>query len=585
MAPTAGTPQHEAKTTRIHFAWSISFLASLLIAAGILWHLHDQFWWPPDDGVYAYVADQINQGALLHRDIQSLHFGLVNFINAASLRAFGNDLVSLRYPLLIATILQAALVASLFLRANPLSAIAVAVALSLLTFIQFANPGASWYALFFACVLVFSLQRFRSDTAPSLIWIGLLIGAIFCLRQLSGAIAGIGAVSYLYWRNHPIEHGARETWTRTIVAKVVSASFLLIVAVYLVFYTGSWFLFFFGVAPMALLIVLAYSTRLNNPDALRLAGLPFIGFLLPVFPLLIYHALHGSVSNWLNDAVVAAMGMTELPFLETRLYADMLIYAGMKLTTLDPVATLNSLFWISLLLAPIILGISVLLQAATKHREIAALAWFPTFFALASGHYEIPIYLFYTSALTLAGLAWQSLSFGSRGTMAVSLFLIILTVTGTIFHAAQPLSRGISGSIKGNTVSERVPCDLSRCSLDVEPDVAMVYQELIEFIDAQSGPEDLVLAIPFNPELNYLSKRRSPVRFYNSALGLRTNEQVAEALDQISRSSTQLIIHNPTDKYNSPALNPLLRHTRDHYIHIATVGPFHVYKARQHKAQ
>jgi hypothetical protein len=36
--------------------WVLAFGASLVISAAILIYFHDRFWWPPDDGAYAYVA-------------------------------------------------------------------------------------------------------------------------------------------------------------------------------------------------------------------------------------------------------------------------------------------------------------------------------------------------------------------------------------------------------------------------------------------------------------------------------------------------------------------------------------------------
>jgi hypothetical protein len=93
--------------------WCVT--AAALFAAGVWWRFHDRFWYAPDEGNYAHVAERLLQGEVLHRDVQDVHAGYVNFANAAALRLFGLDLLSLRYPLAVLSVLQAALAAWTFL--------------------------------------------------------------------------------------------------------------------------------------------------------------------------------------------------------------------------------------------------------------------------------------------------------------------------------------------------------------------------------------------------------------------------------------------------------------------------------------
>ena len=62
----------------------------------------------PDEGNYAHVAQRILGGETLNLQVQDVHPGHISFVNAAALRVFGTDLVSLRYPLVLAGLLQAA---------------------------------------------------------------------------------------------------------------------------------------------------------------------------------------------------------------------------------------------------------------------------------------------------------------------------------------------------------------------------------------------------------------------------------------------------------------------------------------------
>ena len=72
----------------------------------ILWHFHDRFWYPSDEGIYANQAERIASGETLNVDVQDLHPGYGTFINAAALRLFGANFLSLRYPLVAAALLQ-----------------------------------------------------------------------------------------------------------------------------------------------------------------------------------------------------------------------------------------------------------------------------------------------------------------------------------------------------------------------------------------------------------------------------------------------------------------------------------------------
>ena len=77
----------------------------LLLSGLILFHFHDQFWWGPDEGVYAYVAQRFLAGDTIHRDLIDIHPGYGNLLNILAFFVFGEDLLSLRYPLVVLTLL------------------------------------------------------------------------------------------------------------------------------------------------------------------------------------------------------------------------------------------------------------------------------------------------------------------------------------------------------------------------------------------------------------------------------------------------------------------------------------------------
>ena len=119
------------RTSEAGASWSpsrrVQWIAGVVAVLGvalIVVHFHDRFWWPPDDGAYAYVALRLLRGDVLNGDVQDIHAGYVHFIHAAALKMFGEDLLSLRYPLSMLTVLQAALVYLLLLPRGPFAAFA-----------------------------------------------------------------------------------------------------------------------------------------------------------------------------------------------------------------------------------------------------------------------------------------------------------------------------------------------------------------------------------------------------------------------------------------------------------------------------
>src|SRR5688572_8929120 len=90
--------------------WLVLAVSCIVAINGsILWFFHDHFWYAPDEGNYAHVAQRIIDGEVLNSQIQDVHAGYINFVNAAAFRAFGLDLLSLRYPLVFLAFTQAIL--------------------------------------------------------------------------------------------------------------------------------------------------------------------------------------------------------------------------------------------------------------------------------------------------------------------------------------------------------------------------------------------------------------------------------------------------------------------------------------------
>lgn len=557
--------------TAIEFrpAYRLALLAGCTIAQlAIVWALHKQFWWPPDDGAYAYVADLLNQGFVLHKDIQDVHMGYINFLHAWALRLFGNDFVSLRYPLVLLTLLQSLLLALLFYRQSLITAIAVLIVCSSLTFVQFLNPSANWYALFLACLIIAVLHKTSADEKSNrhrLLWLGFLLGMVFCFRQLSAVFVSIGAFSYLAYEQQIKTKG---NWREYLLGRATLAAMAILLILYLLKKTQSHYIFLvFGIWPVLLLLYQAGTATLSNKETLKIFSQLLLGSLLAGLPLLIYHGLHGSIRPWLHDTIFAAISMNSLTFFTNHQYTYnlMLLSSIGNLFSFNVQLSLNGFFWFALLTAPACLGALTLFTLAKTQRPIPAIVFIAVFFMLVSVHYQIPIYLFYSSALTLSALLCYASAQHKYWRYPAAIAVIGISAIGLIYQAAQPLERGFNGILSGHTAAHNTHCNLAHCDLYTTPGVAAQYQELLSIINEHTNKDDTVLAIPFNPEINYLSQRRSPFRFFNSGLDLNSPDKVNSAIETLQQNKPAMVILKQNDKYNTELISPLIKYIGQHY--------------------
>jgi hypothetical protein len=105
------------------------------------------------------------------------------------------------------------------------------------------------------------------------------------------------------------------------------------------------------------------------------------------------------------------------------------------------------------------------------------------------------------------------------------------------------------------------------------------YLELLEAISRETRPEDTVFALPHNPEIYFLSGRRNPFSFTNSALGLADDDALARAQGTLAEHPPRLVLFNPTDKYGTPRAARLMQTIRARYTLIRTIGELELYRA------
>jgi len=564
------SPGAEARPQLARWA---AFAAAMLVAAAILVHFHDRFWWGPDEGVYAHVAERILQGEVLNGSVQDIHLGYVNFANALALQLFGRDLVSLRYPLVALSFIQCALVFWLLAGRGTLAAVSGSVGMASLGFVQYLNPSAHWYTLFLCTAIIALLSTRWSRRTEGLVLLGFLLVTLVLFRQLTGIFAAMGVMTFLLLRGERLAQDGQRALLR-LLAFVMLAG----LTAYLGAKADSVGAALFAGGPLLLLLYAGMRPHVGNRALCRQVLAMALGGVPAALPLVLYHLYHGTVASWLDDTVVAALSLTRMDFMEGPRYYGFVLRGLLQVIAADgAAAVLNGVFWFVLPLLPLILALLLLraLRGGVDRADLA-LPVVAAFYAPASLHYQIPLYLFFSTPLTLAAILYLAAGRGRLEAVAAGA-AVALSAIGLYYQAAQPISRGWDGIFAGLRSETMAPAALPHASLVLPAEEAALYREVLAFISQHSLPGDSILALPTNPELYFLAERRNPLRDPNVAIGLHSDARLAEVQKILRHDPPRVVLYQPDDKYVTPRIERLMEDLRGRYRLAARLGDFEIY--------
>ncbi|MDF3053283.1 MAG: hypothetical protein K0S19_1388, partial [Geminicoccaceae bacterium] len=192
----------------------------VLVSTAVMIVYHNRFWAPADEGKFAHVAERILSGEALHREVQDLHAGYINFVNAAAFSLFGMRMVSMRYPLALLTVIQAALMFLVLKRGGFATALIGGLALTALSFVQFLNPTPNWYVLFIAIATIAWLAWNPVSLRRQHVVTGFLVGNAFLFRQLSGVFLASGVLVFLLLQKPGAEASGAPRLARALLALI-----------------------------------------------------------------------------------------------------------------------------------------------------------------------------------------------------------------------------------------------------------------------------------------------------------------------------------------------------------------------------
>ena len=554
----------------------VGLIFAMLAAAVIYLSLYDRFWYPPDEGIYAHVAQRVLNGERLNSDVHDIHFGYITLINAAALHFFGSDLVSLRYPLVIIGLLQALLMFILFSQRGTVVAVTASVSLSSLSIVQFLNPSANWYALFLAICLIAVAALWHQENSPRLITLGFLAGLALFVRQLSGVFVIMGLLTYLICKYREATTGKQRVLARLCILIMLAGTG---------WYTYTkadplaWLVI--GIWPMSILAWAYLNASISNARLFNIIGKLAIGGILAAAPALLYHTHHGTLGNWFSDTVIAAVAFSETAFISSSHYSNLL---GFSLASLLQPGSLqgviNNVFWIVLILLTMVNGYLTLVSLNTGRHSKAfhPLPVLAVFYSLVSLHFQIPIYLFFSIGLTLTSVLWLTSRETSSWFTAPIVMAWCLCVTALHYHAAQPLSRGAEGILTGVRTHTMHKSSLPGNSLSITEEDLALYRRIVDLVYEHTKESDYILALPANPEIYFMTSRKNPLRYANAGQGIVSDTGLVTAKQQLDANPPAMVLYRMVDKYNTHYVSELMTHLDPYYQRLDTIGEFTVYK-------
>lgn len=561
------------------WAFVLAFLANGLL----LWHFHDHYWWPPDEGSYAHVAERILDGEVLNRDVQDIHAGAINFLNAGALALFGRDMLAMRYPLMAAAWLQALLSFWLFRRRGPWVALVASLVGTAFGVVQFLDPTAHWYSLVLFWVIALYLAEADLGRPWRLEFLGALVGTQFCFRQLSGVITAVGVVAYLLLRL-PDGSGAEPPSRPPRLARGLAVILMAGLGFYLWMATDANGLVLLGLWPLALLALSFRRLRLPDRAVLALAGRLLAGAVIAALPLVAYHLFHGSLASWLRDITVVAASVPHLEFMKVLSYASDFVAGGFAVL-LEPRSLLDvasGLYWLTVPMAFLAAGLWTAWRLRRSPAIPDVLPFLAPFYGLVSVHLQNATYLYFAVGVSLLALLWLSREARPAVRWAVALYLASASIIALECQAGQSGRRSWDALLRGQTepvvASESL---LPRCRLKIEPYQLKVYHRMVELIQRETQPGEAIFALPSHSELYFLAERRNPFRFYNLLLGAKDPEEQQSVLSQLVAEPPKLLIFDRSDKYVTAFSDEVHARMGSGYEQIARIDDFWIYRRRE----
>ncbi len=388
----------------------LTVLAVVLAVAGIYAGFHiGRGWAPSDDGALSQSALRVMQGQLPHRDFAEIYTGGLSFIHALAFRAFGVNLMALRFCVFL--FFLAWLPAVYYIALRFTSAIAAGAITLLAVAWGYPNyPAAmpSWYNLFFATFGAAASLRYLEVRTRRWLFVAGACGGVSILIKVIGAYYIAGALLFLVFLEQSesqSESGegvsSKNSWLYRVFS--ISALLLFLATLLRVLHArlGMAELYHFllpSAVVVGLILVEERSVRAGTGQRFKTifrALVPFLGGCIsPVIVFLVPYARSGALAQFLAGVTASAIKRSiELGLLRP-VSVEKSIFA-LALAGLVAAAMFMRQFQGKIVGAAVVLGLTVMLVKSATSSAIVLGVWY-------SAATLTPLVVFLGAAVVLA---------------------------------------------------------------------------------------------------------------------------------------------------------------------------------------
>lgn len=509
-----------------------------ICVSAVSFSFFDVSWWPRDEGVFAHIAERVALGEVYGVDVYDFHGGYHALLNAWLFEHFGFDLLVLRYPLVVLTIVQAALVAWILRSVSLRIAVMGGLASVVFGFLMFPNPSPNWYALFAAVSVISVLHTAQPTTGRSFL-LGVIVGVCALFRHPSAIFLSFGILLYHLYEARDV----RTTSAQWLVQSGLIALFLLVLWYVTLVFEPLAFLWY--ALPLLLVIVLfLVQYRFDVARVVRACVGMALGGITAFVPMVAYQLRFGEVQQWFVQSFLQGIDITRRPF-----FADV-SYTHVFLTYVQDALAKGSLvfasvqiaFWFVLFLVPLVTASLFVYRLARQSATIHPAAFIAIGFGMVSFYYQISFYFFASFLLFVIAL---SLLLPQRKTVQDVWFsiLTVLTVFGfvSLLHGYVALTEPVRYQI----------APFERATLRLEPDEYVLHQQLVADIQQHTSAEEAIFVMPFDAELYFLSNRTNPFPHLGTSFTLIDEGSFRTFVSRFADVQPRLVVYNTNNVYTT----------------------------------
>ena len=207
-----------------------------------------------------------------------------------------------------------------------------------------------------------------------------------------------------------------------------------------------------------------------------------------------------------------------------------------------------------------------------------AIPFLGVFYALVLIFNQISIYLYFSVALSLIGILWSVSENYSKSTYFSFVVALFLTLVGIYYHAVQPYPRSILSFVRGERTVLISSHELVRNGLWIEAGQLDTYTKLVNLIQKETKPDETIFVIANNLSIYFLTNRKNPFRFFNSAFGVDNEKKAQEVIKQLEKMPPKLVVYNPYDQYLTPAMDSVIDFIKRRYKFFMRIEDIEVFK-------